>query len=89
VTVQVWESATRRRLGRPLDGLDGGVAVLAGDVGQLVGADLSGRTVRWTLDRDPHALVCAIVGRPLRAEEWAGSAVGSLGPDRVPPQCPG
>ena len=73
----------------PSSALAGGVTVLAGDARELVGVDPSGHAVRWRLDHDPHALVCGIVGRPLRAEEWAASAVGSLGPDRVPAQCPG
>jgi len=87
VTVQVWESATRRRMGRALDGLTGIVTQLTGDGEQVVGVDLSGHAVRWLLGRDPRQEVCAIVGRPLREEEWTAAASGVLGREAFSAQC--
>jgi hypothetical protein len=87
VTVQVWESATRRRVGRALDGLTGTVTQLSGDDQELIGVDLSGRTVRWLLGTDPRREVCAIVARPLRPDEWKAAAAGALGGEEFAAQC--
>lgn len=87
VTVQVWESATRRRVGRALDGLSGAVTQLRGHEGEIVGVDLAGRAVRWLLGRDPREEVCEIVGRPLRDEEWVAAASGVLGREDFSAQC--
>ena len=64
-TLQVWEAETRRRLGRALGGLAGDVVMLGGDTSAVVGVDSGGRAFAWSLDTDPTAEICAIVGRPL------------------------
>ena len=87
VTVQVWESATRRRMGRALDGLDGAVTQLTGDEQEVIGVDQSGHAVRWLLGRDPRLEVCGIVGRPLRQDEWDAAASGVLGREDFSAQC--
>jgi hypothetical protein len=88
VTVQLWESATRRRIGRALDGLNGAVTQLTGNEQEIVGVDLSGHAVRWLVGRDPRQEVCEIVGRPLRADEWTAAASGALGRETFSAQCP-
>lgn len=76
--VQVWETESRRQLGRGLGGLGPDVRRLAGDATAVTGTDAAGRTFRWPLDRDPLREVCAIVGRGLSAEEWATAVDGML-----------
>ncbi len=88
VTVQVWESATRRRIGRGLAGLTGDVVALGDDEIGLLGADSRGRVVRWTLTTAPDDEVCAMVGRSLTREEWATAAGGALAPYPYSPVCP-
>jgi hypothetical protein len=77
-TLQVWEADTRRRLGRALGGLAGDVVMLGGDASAVVGVDAEGRAFTWSLDADPTAEICAIVGRPLRTDEWESVAGGAL-----------
>jgi hypothetical protein len=88
VTFQVWEAATRRRLGRALGGLAGEVASLGGDGGSVVAADGTGRAYRWALTRDPSGEICAIVGRPLGRQEWATAVDGALQRYPYSPTCP-
>jgi hypothetical protein len=88
VTVQVAESATRRRLGRALGGLRGDVAFLGGTDTDVVGVDRSGRAFRWAVDRDARKDICAIVGRPLGRDEWDAAAGGALDSGDYDPQCP-
>lgn len=78
VTVQLWESITRRRIGRAVGGLGGDVVVLAGLDTAVVGVDASGRALRWDVERDPTREVCAIAGRSLTAGEWEQFADGAL-----------
>jgi hypothetical protein len=78
VVVHVWESSSRRRLGRGLGGLVGDVVALAGDSEQVVGTDITGRTYRWRLDLDPRREICEIVGRDLTVAEWQTVADGAL-----------
>jgi hypothetical protein len=85
--VQVWESDSRRRLGRGLDGLSGDVVVLAGDAEVVVATDLDGRTFRWRLDQDPRREICEIVGRPLTQEEWDTMAGGAVSRYPLDPVC--
>jgi WD40 repeat protein len=77
-TLQVWEADTRRRLGRALGGLAGDVVMLGGDTSAVVGVDAGGRAFTWSLDGDPTAEICAIVGRSLRTDEWESVAGGAL-----------
>ena len=86
-TLQVWETATRRRLGRALGGLGGDVVMLGGDASEVVGADSEGRAFTWSLDTDPTSEICAIVGRPLRTDEWDSIADGSLDTQTYSPVC--
>ncbi len=74
VTVQVWGTVSRRRIGRAFTGLEGDVVALRGLDVAIEGTDRSGRSFRWSLDQDPTREVCAIVGRSLSAEEWAAFA---------------
>jgi hypothetical protein len=74
VTVQVWGTVSRRRIGRAFTGLEGDVVALSGFDTEIEGTDRSGRSFRWSLDQDPTREVCAIVGRSLSAEEWAAFA---------------
>jgi hypothetical protein len=78
VVVHVWESDTRRRLGRGLGGLVGDVLALTGDAEQIIATDSSGRTFRWRLDLDPKREICEIVGRDLTVDEWQTVADGAL-----------
>jgi len=87
VTLQIWETSSRRRLGRALQGLSGDVVALGGDDAVVFGADSGGRAWRWSLDRDPTREICAIVGRPLDAEEWRGIVDGALGGYDPQPVC--
>lgn len=86
-TLQVWEAETRRRLGRALGGLGGGVVTLGGDTSAVVGVDSDGRAFTWSLDADPTSEICAIVGRPLRTDEWVSIAGGALGTQPYSPVC--
>jgi hypothetical protein len=88
VTVQVAESATRRRLGRALGGLAGTVSYLGGTDGEVVGIDGEGRAYRWAVDRSTKRDICAIVGRPLAREEWSTAVAGGLRTSDYAPQCP-
>ncbi len=88
VTVQVWESSTRRRVGRGLAGLRGEVVALDGDRTAVTGADGTGHVVRWALDADPGREVCAVVGRSMTRLEWASVAGGALAPYPYSPVCP-
>ncbi len=78
-TLQVWEAATRRRLGRALGGLAGDVVMLGGDTSAVVGVDSAGRAFTWSLDTNPASEICGIVGRSLQADEWETIAGGALG----------
>jgi WD40 repeat protein len=80
VTLQIWETATLRRLGYALRGLSGDVVALGGDVSAVAAADSSGTAYRWELGDDPTRDVCAIVGRPLTEGEWSTLAGGVLEP---------
>jgi WD40 repeat protein len=87
VVVQVWESETRRRLGRGLGGLTGDVVALGGDETAVVGTDAAGRTFRWRLDLDPNREVCDVVGRDLTEDEWSSIAGGALARYAYDPVC--
>jgi WD40 repeat protein len=78
VTLQIWETASRRRLGHALRGLSGTVTSLTGNESSVVAADANGNAYRWQLDRDPTRDICSIVGRPMTATEWATLAGGAL-----------
>ena len=86
-TVEVWEAATRRRLGRALGGLVGDVVMLGGDASGIVGVDAEGRAFTWSLETDPTSEICAIVGRPLRPDEWDTIAGGALHTQPYTPAC--
>jgi hypothetical protein len=77
-TLQVWEAATRRRLGRALGGLVDDVEMLGGDASSVVGVDAEGRAYNWSLETDPTSEICAIVGRPMGSDEWTSIAGGAL-----------
>ena len=64
LTVQVWESTNRRRLGRSLTGLTGDVLTLTGDASTVVASDSTGRVLVWELSADPQADICDILGAP-------------------------
>ena len=64
LTLQVWESTNRRRLGRSLTGLTGEVLTLSGDASSVVASDSTGRVLRWELSADPQADICDILGAP-------------------------
>jgi hypothetical protein len=87
VVVQVWESDSRRRLGRGLGGLEGEIVALGGDTGTVIGTDREGRTYRWRLDHDPRREICEIVDRPLTEEEWETVAGGALRRYALDPVC--
>jgi WD40 repeat protein len=78
VTVQLWETASRRRVGRALSGLSGDVTALVGLDTAVLAADASGRMFRWEIERDPTRDVCAMAGRPLTRAEWDSFAGGAL-----------
>jgi hypothetical protein len=78
VTLQVWDTATRVRVGRALGGLSGDVTALGGNETQAFAADASGAAYRWRLDGDPTHDICNIVGRPLTRDEWETLAGGVL-----------
>ncbi len=86
VTLQIWETATVRRLGYALRGLSGDVVALGGDQSAVVASDSSGTTYRWELGGDPTRDICAIVGRQITEREWntlAGGVLGSYTPIEV------
>ena len=78
VTVQLWDAASRRRVGRALSGLSGSVTALVGDGAAVLGADSVGHAYIWDIDRDPTRDVCAMSGRPLTPAEWDSFADGAL-----------
>jgi hypothetical protein len=78
VTIQLWDTASRRRIGRSLTGLSGDVVSLLGSGSAVVGVDASGRAYRWRLESDPTREVCAIVGRTISEQEWDEFAGGAL-----------
>jgi len=85
--VQVWESESRRRLGRGLGGLVGDVIALGGDATTVIGTDAAGRTLRWRLDLDPNGEVCNVVRRDLTEDEWSSIAGGALARYAYDPVC--
>jgi hypothetical protein len=78
VTIQLWETESRRRIGRALSGLAGDVTRLIGLDSAVVGVDEIGSAFEWEIERDPTRDVCAIVGRSLDADEWHELAGGAL-----------
>jgi hypothetical protein len=80
LTVQLWDTASRRRVGRALSGLSGGLTALVGDESAVLGADSLGRIYRWEIEHDPTRDVCAMSGRRLTASEWNAFADGVLVP---------
>ena len=78
VTIQLWETDSRRRVGRALSGLRGGIVSLVGLGTAIEAVDAQGQAFRWTLDRDPTSDVCSIVGRALRRDEWNAMAGGAI-----------
>ena len=64
LTVQVWETGNRRRLGRSLTGLQGEAHTLVGDASSVVASDATGRVLRWELSADPRGDICDILGAP-------------------------
>ncbi len=79
ITIQIWETASRRRLGHALAGLTGTIVALRGDEEAVTAADGRGAAYRWQLDTDPTRDICAIVGRSLTPDEWETLAGGALG----------
>jgi hypothetical protein len=88
VTITVWDSASRIRIGRGLLGLSGEIGMLSGDVTQVYGTDASGRALRWPLDLDPHDDICGIVGRGITEQEWESAVDGALARYPYRPLCP-
>jgi WD40 repeat protein len=78
VTLQTWETATRRRLGQAFSGLVGDVVVLGGDGTSVVGVDASGAAYRWQPAKTATDEICTIVGRPLTRDEWDNELGGVL-----------
>jgi hypothetical protein len=78
VTVQLWDTASRRRVGRALSGLSGDLTALAGVDTAVLAADTSGHMFRWEIEHDPTRDVCAMAGRPLTRAEWDSFAGGAL-----------
>ena len=78
MTVQLWETVSRRRVGRALSGLSGEVTALVGLDTAVVAADSSGHMFRWEIERDPTRDLCAMAGRPLTPAEWDAFADGAL-----------
>jgi hypothetical protein len=87
VTLQTWETATRRRLGQSFTGLVGDVVVLGGDTASVVGADGSGAVYRWRSTENLTQEICRIVGRPLRLDEWNTALGGALQRYEFSPVC--
>ncbi len=92
-SVQVWETATRRRLGPPLTGLSGDEvslfwdAATEGGTGALLGVEGSGRVTRWPVSLDLGPEICRAVGRPLTEAEWSAAAGGALPDSAFEPVC--
>jgi hypothetical protein len=61
--------------------------MLGGDASEVVGVDSEGRAFTWSLDTDPTAEICAIVGRPMLTDEWESIADGALAAQRYSPVC--
>ena len=78
VTLQTWETATRRRLGQAFSGLVGDVVVLGGDGTSIVGVDARGAAYRWHPAASATDEICRIVGRPLSRDEWDTELGGVL-----------
>jgi WD40 repeat protein len=78
VTLQTWETATRRRLGQAFSGLVGDIVVLGGDGTSIVGVDASGAAYRWHPAATATDEICKIVGRPLSRDEWDNELGGVL-----------
>jgi WD40 repeat protein len=78
VTLQTWETATRRRLGQAFSGLVGDVVVLGGDGTSIVGVDARGDAYRWLPASTATDEICKIVGRPLTRDEWDTELGGVL-----------
>ena len=77
-TLQVWEVATRRRIGAGFSHDGGTIRRLAGDEVSIIAVQADGTVFRWPLNRDPAQEICAIVGRSLTRAEWATAAEGAL-----------
>jgi hypothetical protein len=78
VTIQLWDTASRRRVGRALSGLSEDLTALVGSDTAVVGADSTGHMFRWEIERDPTRDVCAMAARPLTRAEWDSIAGGAL-----------
>ena len=78
MTIQLWETASRRRVGRAFSGLTGDVTALLGLDTSIVAADESGDAYRWQVNRDARPELCEIVSRPLTRDEWDTFAGGAL-----------
>ncbi len=89
VTLQTWETATRRRLGQAFSGLVGDVVVLGGDGTTIVGVDAGGAAYRWHPAANATDEICSIVGRPLSRDEWDNELRGVLQKYSFLPVCPG
>ena len=87
VTLQAWETATRRRLGQAFSGLSGDIAVLGGDGSSIVGVDSAGSAYRWHPAATATDEICAIVGRPLTRDEWDNELDGALAKFTFQPVC--
>jgi WD40 repeat protein len=87
VTLQTWETPTRRRLGQSFTGLVGDIVTLGGDTASIVGADASGAVYRWRPTENPTQEICRIVGRPLRRDEWDSALGGALQRYEFAPVC--
>ncbi len=87
VTLQLWETISRRRVGRAFTGLEGTVVELVGAGTAVEGTDESGRSFRWQIDQDPAREVCQMVGRSLTIDEWRSLADGALARYRFDPPC--
>jgi hypothetical protein len=78
VTIQLWDTASRRRVGRALSGLSENLTALVGSDTAVLGADSIGHMFRWEIERDPTRDVCAMAARPLTSAEWDSFAGGAL-----------
>ena len=79
-TLQVWEVATRRRIGAGFLDDQGAITKLTGDASSIVAVHADGGVSKWPLNRDPAREICAIVGRSLTELEWDTAAGGALRP---------
>lgn len=87
LTIQLWDAASRRRVGRALSGLAGDLTALAGAGDAVLAADSQGHRYQWDIDRDPTRDVCAMSGRPLTPAEWDSFAGGALARYRFDDPC--